>query len=535
MTSFRTVSSGRPGFSCAVAIVFVLNALLLSFSPASAAEQPLAIKVAQYDRSFEFLCAQEGSWELGGRKGSLPAQTKAKVSGVLSTKAVLRFHVIVAEAPIAQIDQFNDLIAPWKAGGWELQTLHEGRILENPDHSLKHDGRIVLASIGVFAGKPAAEEMIRELQARDLPARIHQEVVSLPQGTLTLSINGQVQASGPELVLLPTSLIRLFKVEYAVGYPWHGFADRDYRGRLVCRFGIYNAIDCILQAPMEEVLAGIVPSEISYKAEIGALQAQAVAARGEILAKIGIRHAAEGFDTCSEQHCQVYSGENAYTADIARKIAPTAGQVLLKADGHLLDAVYAANCGGHGEANHLVWSSLPNPILIGVWDTDKPPALDLSEEEQVGVFIRSSPACYCNNPAVEGGDKFRWQKTFAPADWKKVEAELGIGRIKQVKNLARGFSGRIYQMTFVGERGEQTVKKELTIRKLLGSLRSSCFIADWRKDAGGFITGADLLGAGFGHGVGMCQTGAQSMAKKGIGFSRILSHYYPGSTLKKWY
>ena len=265
------------------------------------------------------------------------------------------------------------------------------------------------------------------------------------------------------------------------------------------------------------------------------MQAQAVAARGEILGKIGIRHAGEGFDTCSEQHCQVFAGETVYTPDVAKKIAPTKGKILCDSKGKIVDAVYSSNCGGHGEANHLVWTTTPNPILIGVWDTQSPPNLDLSEEEQIGVFLRNPQNCFCNEPTVEGGDKFRWKKTIAAADWKAVESQVGVGRIKTVHNLARGFSGRIYQLTMVGERGSKTILKELTIRKLLGSLKSSCFIPDWKRDADGFIIGADLLGGGFGHGVGMCQTGAQSMAKRGFVFDKILLHYFPGSALKQWY
>jgi len=120
-------------------------------------------------------------------------------------------------------------------------------------------------------------------------------------------------------------------------------------------------------------------------------------------------------------------------------------------------------------------------------------------------------------------------------DWKAFESQLGIGRVKSITDIARGFSGRIYRMTFVGERGSKTVMKELNIRRLFGGFASACFVADYRRDAAGFIISADFFGAGFGHGVGMCQTGAQSLAKQGWNFSRILSLYFPGSTLRKIY
>ncbi len=90
-------------------------------------------------------------------------------------------------------------------------------------------------------------------------------------------------------------------------------------------------------------------------------------------------------------------------------------------------------------------------------------------------------------------------------------------------------------MTFVGQAGEKTIMKELNIRRTFGSLMSACFTADYQYDAQGYIIGAKIAGAGFGHGVGMCQTGAQSLAQKGWSFQRILAHYFPGSLLKKWY
>ena len=175
-------------------------------------------------------------------------------------------------------------------------------------------------------------------------------------------------------------------------------------------------------------------------------------------------------------------------------------------------------------------------MLMGVWDTTlNPPSLDLSEEKQVTAFITNPPACFCSDPAAEGGVNFRWKKTVSAGDWKTIENAIGVGRIKKVTDIARGFSGRMYRITFIGERGSKTVMKELNIRKLLGGLKSSCFIATWNVDASGFITSAELTGAGFGHGVGMCQTGAQSMGKRNWSFDKILAHYFPGSILKKWY
>jgi SpoIID/LytB domain protein len=455
----------------------------------------------------------------------------------MQSAAVKVYRVMVSAAAVADIDMIELEEARLRAMGFLPRRCFAGQeYFASDDKTLLYDNRRAMIEVGKFNDRASAQALVDRLAAQGQSSWIFEEIVSLARGHLDLTINGQFKATGPELAMLPTASINLKKVEYGAGYAWHGYADRSYSGRLLIRWGACDAVDCILTTSLENVLAGVVPSEISAKAETGALQAQAVAARGEILAKISIRHSGEGFDTCSEQHCQVFAGDTSFTADIRKKIAPTAGHVLLDSRNAILDAVYSANCGGRGEANHYVWTGQPNPALQGVWDHPSPGlSLDLSEEEQAGAFIRSSPKCYCNNPLVEGGNRFRWNKSISPAEWKNIETQAGIGRIKSITDIARGFSGRIYRMTFSGEAGSKTIMKELNIRRLFGGLASSCFVADWKRDAAGFICAGELVGAGFGHGVGMCQTGAQSLAKQGWNYQKILLHYFPGSNLKKIY
>ncbi len=526
----------EPWASCVFLFTILLVAVVALPFAAFSAEKTIAIKVAQYPSNIDLTCPQGAVWRLGDRSGEIRGTDSVQVVGALASKALVRYHVIVDTIPVADSSKVSATKCLWGASGWPVGELTVGERLYHPETGvLLCDVRSVLISIGSFDNLQDAQNTVDNLSASAFPAKIQEEAVLLSQGKITLKVGSQVEAVGQELVIEPSGLIRLKKVEYAAGYPWHGFEDRDYRGPITFRWGAHDAVDCIQTSGLERVLAGVVPSEISAKAQIGALQAQAVAARGMILAGIGQRHIGEGFDTCSEQHCQVYAGETSVTPDIAKKIAPTWGFVLGTAQGGIVPAFYSSNCGGHGEANHLVWGPPAIPVLAGVWDAVQPPDLDLSEEEQAGVFIRTPPESFCGDKTVEGGDKFRWTKTFSAADWKTVQDKIGVGRIRKVTDIARGFSGRIYQLTFVGEAGSKTVKKELAIRQLLGSLKSSCFVAEWKLDSAGFIAGGTLTGAGFGHGVGMCQTGAQSLAKRGWSFDRILLHYYPGSSLKQWY
>jgi SpoIID/LytB domain protein len=123
-------------------------------------------------------------------------------------------------------------------------------------------------------------------------------------------------------------------------------------------------------------------------------------------------------------------------------------------------------------------------------------------------------------------------------DLKVIEKAVGVGKIRTIDSFKREISGRIISMRVAGESGEKMILKELPIRKLLGGasvLRSSCFIAQWQKDSGGFIIGGTLTGAGWGHGVGMCQTGAQAQALAGREYLQILQHYFPKSISVKLY
>jgi len=517
------------------------NILLLSafiaISCQLSATPKVAVKIAEYPKGLMFMCPQGGVWNFGDKTGTIGTKDKCQVSGILNEKAQKRFHVMVESVPMRESDKVSQAIEKWKASGRPVHTHQVGKQSFGPDgKTVVYDGRVVYIGVGVFLEQTPAQNLVDELAAQTLSSWIFEEIIKPAEGLLTVSLNGQVIAEGKSRFRLePRETLKLLKVEFAKGYSWHGFADRTFRGPLIIRWGAQDALDCILETDLESILAGVVPSEISSKAGVEAIRAQSVAARGEILSKMGLRHIGEGFDFCSEQHCQVYAGETSETLSMAELMAPTQGLVLESPDGGIVDAVYSANCGGHGEANHLVWTSPPDTQLCGVWDTPKPLNLDLSKEADTTDFIRNPPRCYCQDPTVEGGDKFRWRKSISGKEWKEVEKNAGVGRIKDVNGFARGVSGRLYRLTIVGEQGSKTLMKELNIRKLFGGLRSACFIAAWKRDASGFIIGAQIEGAGWGHGVGMCQTGAQSMAKLGMAFEPILLHYFPGSRLSKFY
>ncbi|MBF0407351.1 MAG: SpoIID/LytB domain-containing protein [Candidatus Riflebacteria bacterium] len=497
----------------------------------------IKIKVAEYDSKISFSMPEGGKWSFGDKSGLAKANDKFLLTAKLKKPSCKKFHVMVESVPLRDQAKLEAALAKWRSGKRAVNTLTIGKITYSADGvTPAYDGRVLYIGQGTFADRETAQKLSDQLAAESCSNWIFEEIITLSAGTMELKKNGKKLLSGNiALELFPAKSVRLENVEHAKGYSWHGFETRIYAGNMKFSWGGQNFVDCILTTDMESLLAGVVPAEISSRAEPAALQAQAVAARGEILGKIALSHYNEGFDCCAEQHCQVYKGERSETERMRSAILPTRGMLLNDSSGSIVDAVYSANCGGHTESNHLVWTSQPNPILEGTWDTVNACSLNLTNETDVASYIRFPPDSFCSDKTVEGGDKFRWSKSLGSSEIKDVEKKLQIGRIKDCGDVKRGPSGRIYSITFNGENGNKTVIKELAIRKLFGGLRSACFIVSWKKDAEGYFCGAEFIGAGWGHGVGMCQSGAQSMAKRGFKFSEILSHYFPGSLLKRKY
>jgi SpoIID/LytB domain protein len=284
--------------------------------------------------------------------------------------------------------------------------------------------------------------------------------------------------------------------------------------------------------PEDRLLAGLVPSEIFPGAPDEALKAQAVAARGELLTKIGTRHAGDPFRLCSQTHCQVYSGAGRETPRTTAAVAATRGEVLFTADGKdLVDTVYSANCGGHTESVENVWPELgPRPTLRGHRDAapaaDDPFAAGITPAN-LAHFLEEPPRSWCGIARLGAGDRYRWTVTRSAADLDRLLASYKLGPVRAIEVLERGVSGRARAVRITGATRSEVIRGELRIRQTFGGLRSSLFMV---TVSGGAAT---FRGAGFGHGVGLCQTGSIGMAEAGRSHKQILQHYYPGSVLRK--
>jgi SpoIID/LytB domain protein len=266
-----------------------------------------------------------------------------------------------------------------------------------------------------------------------------------------------------------------------------------------------------------------------------ALQAQAVAARNQLFAKLGKRHHDDPFHLCAEQHCQVYSGTAKEHPASTAAVRATAGQVLFLGE-QLVDTVYSSTCGGHTEDNDAVWGNVANPALRGRPDfvpSHGGPRFDNGvPPDQLRPWLEGRPATFCSQNRKARPEKFRWRVTLSAADLRQRLAPHypDLGPLQRIDVEERGRGGRIISLALIGENTSATVVHELPIRRLFGNLNSAAFVLDHHRNGHGQLLSVTFTGGGWGHGVGMCQLGAIGRAEAGHDYKQILGHYYNGAT-----
>ena len=366
----------------------------------------------------------------------------------------------------------------------------------------------------------------------------------------------------------PTFLLK--NVRIGIGFHWDRLEDQEFEGTLEIRDNADGTQTAINRLDVEDYLSSVITSEMSATSSLELLKAHAVISRSWVLRPIISpstctdkpdlsdpdrhviwyeRDAHEGFDVCADDHCQRYEGitrrdeHPEAAANVQKAIDATRGQVLMY-DGKVCDARFYKSCGGATELFENAWANEHYPYLEAVRDEIGTPLPDLTIEENAQAFIRTSPSAYCNttdarvlgqvlnNYDQETKDFYRWTVQYTAAELSEIIRErsgIDFGEILDLVPIKRGPSARLYEMQIVGSKRTMVIGKELEIRKWLSRshLYSSAFVVD-RNEQGDFI----LTGAGWGHGVGLCQIGAAVMADKGYTYEQILAHYFPGSELK---
>ena len=377
----------------------------------------------------------------------------------------------------------------------------------------------------------------------------------------------------------------LFDVTIGVNFHWERKETQTFLGELHLVVEA-DKICAINTLPVEKYLESVISSEMSATSSLELLKAHAVISRSWLLAQMKKRkEVAESgnnffsfikqddmfirwydredhtiFDVCADDHCQRYQGITKETSShVAEAIKMTKGQILMY-DDDICDARFSKCCGGVSEEFQYCWEDSPKPYLVAVRDTREgmtqqgAGALpDLSDEATAETWIRTSPESFCNTQDKkilsqvlndydqETADFYRWHVTITQQKLKALIAEklkMDFGDILDLKAIERGRSGRISKLQIIGTGRTFTIGKELEIRRALSDthLYSSAFVVDKEDvDAGGVPQSFRLTGAGWGHGVGLCQIGAAMMGEQGFDYSQILLHYYRNAEIKKIY
>ncbi len=383
---------------------------------------------------------------------------------------------------------------------------------------------------------------------------------------------GRIHGDFAELTLAGATIESRFKLQVTIGigFHWQQKQMQTFCGALRFLPRHNNRVTAMNDVPLESYILSVSCSEMSANSPEEFLKAHSIISRSWLLAQLESkcvppercavqsgkdseiirwydRQAHKDFDVCADDHCQRYQGMDMITSGlVSRAVEGTRGIVLIH-NGKPCDARFHKCCGGVTEDFRLAWNETAHPYLIPVFDgpANGLPTPPLSDEKAAREFIMGSPDVYCNcaddkilSNILNTYDRtthdfFRWRVRLTHkeiAALLKNKLALDLGRIVALDPVERGLSARLKRLRLVGEKATVIIGKELEIRRALSPthLYSSAFVVDVegparRPDA--FV----LNGAGWGHGVGLCQIGAAVMARRGIGYREILRHYYPGS------
>jgi SpoIID/LytB domain protein len=471
----------------------------------------------------------------GGATLELAAGARLTVRLRDGAPARLEHAPLLAEASTGDRRTLDAVRRDWAARGVPVRSRVvggvygiAGRVVDNRRELLLADGDRTLAG-----AQAQAADLMRRYGQR-IP--LHADPVERPRGTLLVFGEERLLGEADRVLTLEPSGDAGTTVE-AVAHGLDGKAareDRRYRGRLLVTVDAGGALAVVNALPLEALLRGLVPSEMPAGSPLEALKAQAVTARSNVLAQIGTRHLGDPYVLCAEVHCQAYRGTGAETTRTDEAVRATAGEALFgRANRTLVDGVYSAMCGGHGEDAASVWGGSPDPSLRGL--PDLPEEFGglwgggLRAEARLRAFLADPPDAFCRRPAAARKDRFRWERRFLPVELDQLTGSLGVGSVRALTVLERGVSGRALALRVEGANGAADVRGELTIRRLLRNLPSSMFVVDHEGEE------AVLRGGGWGHGAGMCQWGAIGRAEAGHGYRDILRAYFAGAEVARIY
>ncbi len=343
--------------------------------------------------------------------------------------------------------------------------------------------------------------------------------------------------------------ITLFDVMIGIEFHWQRFEDLDYRGIIEVGFNNQGKLVAINELDIENYLVSVNSSEMTPDCPLGLLETQTVVARNTVLATMGKHHYNTNFHLCSDDHCQCYQGKKREQLISRQAVERTWGEVIMYGN-EICDARYSKICGGIMEAYHNVWENRNILYMVMGVDSDQPIDHPANTEEKAKRLIDNEVPAYCNTKLYKLPPKlaklystqnlFRWEVKYWREELEQlIQEKTGhdIGELQDIIPLERGDSGRLIYIELVGSKQRLKIGKELQIRRALSKshLYSSCFYVEKEFDADGKVKQFNLKGAGWGHGVGLCQVGATVMAMKNIPYQQILHHYYKNTKIIRLY
>jgi len=403
------------------------------------------------------------------------------------------------------------------------------------------------------------------------------QIVSFSQGKIEW--NGQ---SYREILFVPISaLVAFFEltgVTIGINFHWERKENQSFKGslKLIVEGDKITAINLL---GIEDYLTSVISSEMSATASLELLKAHAVISRSWLMAQIQKnkeivesnveyntmleteeelikwydREDHTKFDICADDHCQRYQGITKASTEIVKQaIKETWGQLLMF-NNKICDARYSKSCGGVFEEFQNCWENIKYPYLVKVRDSKTNTEIpDLTIEKNAVEWILSSPEAFCNtsdkrilsqvlnNYDQETVNFYRWRVEYSQNDLSTLiynRSGVDYGVIMDLIPVERGTSGRLVKLKIVGSKRTRTIGKELEIRRTLSKshLYSSAFVVEKETGANGIPENFILKGAGWGHGVGLCQIGAAVMGERGYKYDQILLHYFVGASIEKLY
>ncbi|RPH92730.1 SpoIID/LytB domain-containing protein [candidate division KSB1 bacterium] len=492
-------------------------------------------------------CVEKMNGELVREVGPSAVKWRARVEEA----AQARFLFSVLVGAFKSNDEAMKLAESFESRNLPAAVRQVGGPIE-VDNRIVGDNTLYRVQVGNFKDEASAQPLIDSLE-EDFAPRIVREVLKDTRGTVELFDADLVETftlrDGFRLVpVTPEAYLTIYGIRTGSGFKYEKTENREYAGTLEVYLDHHGRLAAINEITIDTYLRGVVPSEMPAGFPAEALKAQAILARSVVLAEKSTKHLNDPFELCAHVHCQVYSGVTQEDARTSAAVEATRGMVLVN-DDVLVEPHYSAVCGGHTEDASATWmmptghpehgrpcSCSPNP--------DMP---DLTTEAGVRKWILSSPDVCCNLSGLNlpisidySRKHFRWEVAVSRQDLEKIIREktgTDVGTLYDILPIKRGRSGRLMEVEILGSRRNLRIQRELRIRRALShsALESSCFIVDVVNDEEGMPKEFVFSGAGWGHGVGLCQCGAARQAAEGKTAEEILQFYFPGTSVEKIY